>query len=246
MKVAVHFAGMLLLVLAAPSHAVLVTIDADDYAVGTDLSNASSGLTLSAFSWAGGMFDPAVSTPTSSAIFAAMCSTGSGDTFCNLFDGPQVFSGGSMYGQSPTVLFAQVNNAYHALRLMNEERTEYVSAFNVLRVDFDSPTSLAQVVLGAGGWGSSWVAAFGADGQPVANCIGFTSCAQILTPEQYGVQRLTVDTDVSNIAFIIAGGGDNYSRIKSVGFDVPEPATFGLFALGLLGIAAARKRFALP
>jgi hypothetical protein len=47
--------GMILVVASfflgtAPAHAILVTVEADDFALGTDLSTAVAGVTLSAFS----------------------------------------------------------------------------------------------------------------------------------------------------------------------------------------------------
>jgi hypothetical protein len=71
------------------AQAAMITIDASDYAPGTDISSATPGVTLSAFSWANAWFNPAVDAPTLTPITVATAAMG-------VFAGEAIF-GGSLH-----------------------------------------------------------------------------------------------------------------------------------------------------
>jgi hypothetical protein len=124
-----------------------------------------------------------------------------------------------------------------------------VGTFSVFLADFDAPTNFVQMILGGGSDDQGWVAAYDAGGNMIGSCLQF-SCAQRLTPgtsQPHKAPSLyTIDTGANNIAFRVAGGGGTgLKHVTSLSFDataVPEPATVGLFVLGLLGVGVRRLK----
>src|SRR5688572_23137434 len=124
------------------AQATIITIDPSSYAPGTDISNATPGVTLSAFSWNYGWFDPAVNAPTLTPITVATATFG-------VFTDEAVFGGSIRTGAGPDGAgFGDVKYANDALAFMRTGTQGAVNTFSVLRADFDAPTNFVQLILG--------------------------------------------------------------------------------------------------
>jgi hypothetical protein len=243
MKYLVAIACGVLFMASMPSRAAIISINPDYYADGANISNATAGVTLSAFNWAGGFFDPAVSTPDLAPIFASACGA------CGPFSGQHVFSGGLSENY-----FGGFRDYNVLAGVVGGNPPTQVGAFNLFRADFAAPTNFVQVIAGAGGEEFTFVTAFDTDDNAVGSCsLGSGSlCDLYLTPEytdvRTGAYQLSISTGTNNIAYLLAGGGIASTRIQSLTFvrSVPEPATLGLFAVSLVGFGIARRRSVLP
>jgi hypothetical protein len=237
LKLLTSVSACVLMTASMAASAAIISINPDYYAPGTDISNATAGVTLSAYSWSGGYFDPAVSSLSMTSIFATACGASCGP-----------FSGQNVFGSDSDPSFGQFRHFYTLNDIIGGNPPRPIDAFSLFRVDFDSATNFAQIVAGAGGEDYAFLLAFDSSNNLVGRCDSGSSCAQYLTPEiadiRRGAAQLSISSGSNNIAYLLAGGGFHDKLVQSLTFSrtVPEPATFGLFALGLMGFAALRRR----
>jgi hypothetical protein len=216
-----------------PAWAVLVTVDPDGYAPGTNLSNLIPGVSFSTFSSPGnGSFSFAD-------VYSAedsACVGGPGE--CKAVTGTKVFSrdGGGIldpnhgWFDSPTArrCFERVASGSCA-----EEN------FSALLISFADPTNYVEM---SGWFTADWPLLYAYDAS--RNLIGGGTEEGAGSSHTVGVTRY--QSSLSNISFVIAAGWAASSHLDVLRYDdmntsVPEPGTALLFGLALLGFAAARR-----
>jgi hypothetical protein len=153
------------------AHAALVTIDPGNFLPGTDISNATPGVTLSSWNFSpesGDSFDP---------VFAADCTADCG----GWLQGQRIFSG------SQGFRFANTSAAAFRLKFPTSPVPE---RFNVLRADFAEPTNFVQLIGGGydGGGDALDLIAFDRNGNEIIRCAVLNpSChPTLLTPPSPG------------------------------------------------------------
>ena len=235
-----------LICLFSSAQANIITIDPDDFTAGQDISNLTPGVTLSTYAnfYFGDTPADAIGAFTFTPVYASACISCS---FGGAFDGQNVF------GSSPNQpVYIDSNRA-------TTPDAKFLS-FLTFRADFLNPTNFVQVIGGAFPFGKApnalW--AFDSNDNLLAACLPgplipglplIPGCAVDLglsghvMPETADPWQLSIDTGAFNIAYVISGGVGGGSLVKSLTFaSVPEPATLGLFAFGLIGIAIGRRR----
>jgi len=226
----------LLLILAncavcAPAWAVLVTIDPDDYAPGTNLTNLIPGVSISSFS------SPGNGTFSFSDVYAAQdaaCLLGPGNcravTGANVFtmDASGIFNSNQGWFDSP-----------NARRCFADVGTGSCSSenFRALVISFDNPTDYVQI---SGWFTSDWPLLYAFDSS--RTLIGGGSEEGIMQHDTSAATRY--QSSLTNISFVVAAGWAASSTLDAFVYNdvsVPEPGTAVLFGLALVGFAASRR-----
>jgi hypothetical protein len=252
--------ALLLATVGGPAQATLITIDATNYSVGTDVSNAAAGATLSTFTnvtGAGATFEPVLvgQNPFGSDLapraFTHVDFPGPNDlewNFHNARDGAQFCL---QFGECDPA-----SQRFYALHASFAAPTNYVAVNvhydntgydgSVLRA-FDA---LGNVVSTCRVWGASIAlnprqGLFPSDDSPECgtldrrySCDSFNNCAADFTA--------FVSLPDPDIAFVLWGSAfadSTWASISSLTFrSVPEPASFGLLVFGVLLAAVMRRR----
>jgi hypothetical protein len=209
------FAVALFTVLASPVRAELITINAGDYPLGTDLSTLFSGLTMSRLSQAGGntTFNPGTS-PVYTAVDYPVPVPSLGGTY-GLFN-YQACSAGSIFS---------CMNGYTLLEFRFDTPTDF---FQIDGYFFTDPSDLiAYDALG------NLIAGFGTVVTTSGLGIGETTRS-----------TLTLGRDRGDIARVVYGGfRDSTVTPTQVSYNsVPEPSTLAAVGVGLL-CAALRRAY---
>jgi hypothetical protein len=219
--------GSILLLVAGSASANMVTIEPDDFTLGTNLSNVTPGVHLSTLD-GGDIFAAGVQIQTQ----YAQAPTG------NL-----VFAQGTGYGLS---------NWYGipASGFLGNIWSQNIVAWpdRVMVVRFDRPTDYFSFQ--GGGYSTGpFLAAYDENGDHMVNG-SFTTNAfdfhQGPTNDGGGAEHFfsyELTSSATNIGFVIIGGNDNFARIDHIKYaSVPEPSTAILFLTLLLPLVMQRTR----
>lgn len=229
------------LMATSAAQADLITIDADAYAPGTNVSNAFAGVTLSHLTF--------TSTGTQSdGVYAAGCAPGA--PVCNAL-GTASFGWQNAAG---TTLASWNSTASYIGNCLSQIRSYcYAERQNLLSVSLDTATDFIQF---DSTYGSDfpYVWALDAAGNILTTVVKQVTILQSNAPgtgNTYGHQQVTVTSALGNIARIVIAGNGGYSTVDSITWNgpaaapvanVPEPETLAMMLAGLLGIAVTTRR----
>lgn len=222
------------------AHAVIITIDPDDYAHGTDLSHIAPGLTLNALRqspWDGPV--SSVYAPMVVPILAVDCD----QSRCGAHEGTRGF-GHQITDGRISQGYGEINVWYQCYQGLAGSCRESSS---VLEMVFDQPTDFLRLETV---WGSDPAAimAFNSAGERLFYCGAmYQPCPDMIHTEivngDYN-STFVVERSQRDISRVIFGGIIGSAHLGEISYRVPEPGTLALFgmALGLAGLARRRTR----
>ena len=215
-----------LLLVASPARADLIVINANHFQPGTDLSNLFSGLSMSHLRNEFNVDGPGgahLYRPIASPVYAVSTHQAPGllsvgGTGYELLDYNRCYDGGG----SPSGCLD-----YSVLELRFDSPTDFLQFDS--RSFSDDPGVLAYDTLG--------------------NLIDLRThglrtftWTRLDAPDSPVDSILTVSRDQANIARVVYAGWGGHATPLRISYSVPEPATFGLMALGFLGAAFFPRR----
>ncbi len=216
-------AAFAILGISHSASATLIIMEPDDFANGTDVSQAwsGSGITLSSIN-------------NSDLVSPRALAVGGVYAINEL----RAVTGVMAFGSTPT------SGSFHDV---NESRACFTGAvvcpplglsdpFLVLRVDFARPVDFVEVY---GGFSIDPIGLFALNSanELVGACFGYygTGCFSVLgTSSGWTFGSSSITSSSRNITSVIIGGSIGNSGVDTIRANVPEPGTFTIFALGLL------------
>jgi hypothetical protein len=233
----IRIIAALALVLSVEAHSYIVTIDPDNYANGTDLSQVGPGLTLRVLRQSYDATESSVYDPIISPLLGADCFPGGR---CGAHEGSRGFgmqhsSGDIVQGFGEINLWDQCSRgAGGACR----------DGYSVIEMIFERPTDFLQL---ESVWGSDPAAiqVFNSAGERLMYCgAAYFVCPDVISTElRYDYHStFVVERTQRDIARVIFGGIIGSAYLGEITYRVPEPGAFALFAMGLLGVVNARRR----
>jgi hypothetical protein len=238
---------------SSAASASLVTIDANSYAAGTNVSNAAAGVTLSSMWTAGGPtsdpYEPVVFN--FAPIYSVACA---GSSYgCTTIAGSNVF-GHDDHGIWDPRVFAYEGKAADYLE---GEPHALTAAVEVFRADFADATNFVQLVVG-GAHNNDYplIDFWDTSGALIATCSTTDSggynpaCTTVNLGDPSGVDPgfrqpwlISLTSSSYNIGFVTTGGWAGGQFVTQLTYNkVPEPGTLALMLVGALGIALRRRR----
>ena len=231
------------LVWSRPAAASIITIDPDDVAAGTNLTAATPGVLLWSAHITGSADDPL----SLSAVYArhdAGCDDSDPLTGCYAFTGSQGFSPLSNPEGSLQNNWNSDRNPANCFSALHDPTWEANSCgpgwagFTGLLVEFTAPTTYAEI---AGVWALDYLELRAFDEN-----FNRLALPQVLTSTHHtpggNEGTLSVTSPTANLSYIFFGsteGGIALDRLRVE--QIPEPSTFMLTMLGLVGLRRARR-----
>lgn len=224
------------LMATSAAQADLITIDADAYAPGTNVSNAFDGVTLSHLTFTSAGMQ-------SNAVYAAGCPAGS--PHCAGL-GAASFGYQNRLGNISAFWYSNSPPIGSCLR------QNYPYCYNerqdLLEVSFDQATDFIQF---DSTHNNDWPHVWALDA--AGNLLSVTTQSVFHSVwgqngAQYGHQTMTITSALGNISRLVIAGNGGYSSVDSITYNgpsqsVPEPETLALLLAGLVGaVVTTRQR----
>jgi len=237
-KGVMHKLGFLIWLMAcSAANATVITLDADDFAPGTDISDGIPGASIF---WTSQQ--PTAHLPSPTSVYAPETSRVVSTTceLSHLCSGQQVFASEGIDG----FRFWEVTDAYACERGGSGHSCR--AGFSVINVLLDRPTDFFSLDMYVN-LDQPAIYAFDTTGSLLFSCfvsyLPTNPCAFSITPDN-GHNRTTMsfsrtEADVSRVMLGIVNGT---GRLESISVSVPEPATILLMGIGLLGALVTRRR----
>lgn len=219
--------GIALLLVSGVVNALTITIEPDDYELGTNLTQAVTGVQLSTlsgediFATLPQVSDPMAQAPTGDLVFGRGLETGQSNWYLIPSAAGNIV--GNINAEVPPVVWPD-----HALLIKFDELTNYVSF--------------------QGGGASSGPALFAYDvnGDFISEGLSTLTYDRYFGPTNPGggaenFWTFEVTSASRNIGYVMIGGGDNNARIDHITYSVPEPSTLALFGFGIAGLLVRRR-----
>ncbi len=221
--------GVLLAFTTGGVFASPVTIDTDNYAIGTNISNVDSNASIHAVNYKKSV----------------------GFTYNDIFvsDAPTM----DMIGEQPFdsvaagfgdhAFTSQTGGFYNAWHYDYAMRGayEYPSGFslNVLGIRFLEPVRYLELrALSSSDMG--YILAYDSSGNLLTTASQSASLSE--RPGRYYLQDLQLSRNQADIAYVVFGGSSAASRLNQITYDVPAPAPLALLGVGLISGMLVRIR----
>jgi len=231
--------------MAADARAAYITIEPDDFAAGTEVSNANSLVSLSTFR---NYFDTSY-VPSFSGVFAADCYAGveCATTGTKVFrDG---FGGDDRWGAlGNSHAIGSGVQCFQSLMTTSspgcgDER------FNLMLMSLAAPAD--SVEISGAFWADDDTYLYGFDesfnlvGEMSRN-VDYDRCRGPNAFSDWCHTNVSLTSEAGDIRYVLAGGWSNGTSLDNLRVGVPEPDTLVLLALGLAGMRLCRRKAATP